>query len=166
MSTGRMLPIVLLVAFALTAMPVVARAAKSTPCPGLAVAQATQISLEGPMYGPPLKGAAAERHAQRYQAAIAQAQPCLSKGTSNDRALALRTISQLHYIQAYILTRDGVPADRTKGIAIAQSDAQAVTSFLSSHSLSSQSKADLRDQLHRDDVMIHHTTQACYACDM
>jgi hypothetical protein len=153
--------IALLVAFACVAMPSAARAA----CAGLVAARVTQDAvIPDKVDVHTLRGLKAQRAVQRYRIAIDQAQPCLAKGTPDERASALVTISQIRYIQAWILTHDGVPRDRTEAVAIATRSEREIKTFSSSHTLSGQNVASLDNWLHWADLMINKPAEACLGC--
>jgi hypothetical protein len=159
--TMRSRVLVVFATLALFAVPNIARAA----CPELKAAWATQDKVLAPKVDVhTLRGAAAQRAVQRYQAVITQAQPCVSKGSVDDRASALATISQVRYIQAWLLTHDGIPGDRAKAVAIAQRSEKDIKAFMASHMLSGQNAATMDNWLHFDDLMINKPAEACLGC--
>jgi len=148
-------------ALALCAAPSVARAA----CPELKAAWATQDKVLPPKVDVhALRGAGAQRAVGRYEAVITQAQACLAKGSVDDRASALATISQVRYIQAWLLTHDGIASDRPKAVAIAKRSEREIKAFMASHMLSGQNAATMDNWLHFDDLMINKPGEACLGC--
>ena len=153
--------IALVVFGALSAAPAVARA----DCPGLKQAQATfDQAIPSTAYLESLRGTAAQDRVKQIDVAIAQARTCLVKGSVDDKSSALAFISALAYRQAYILTHDGVPADRASAVSLAKANEHELNAFESSHMLSSQDSADLDNWLHWDGLMIDQPDQACLDC--
>jgi hypothetical protein len=112
-----------------------------------------------------LHGAAAETYVVNLDGAIAKAQTCMSSGTPDSRAGALASISQMHYIQAWVLTNDGVAADRAKAVAIAKQSQKAIDAFSSANgNLSQQSSANLDNWSHWNDKIINSPGEACLGC--
>jgi hypothetical protein len=145
-----------------TAAPATARAA----CSALKTAQGMQdAALPSGADVHKLQGTAAEDYVAKLGGAIALAQTCVSAGKIEDRADALTTISQIRYIQAFVLTHDGVAADRTKAIAIAKTSQKQIDAFVSANpDLSSQATANLDNWSYWNDKMINKPAEACLGC--
>jgi hypothetical protein len=147
---------------ACAAAPAVARAA----CPALKTAQSMQdAALPSGADVHKLQGAAAQTYVEKLDDAIAKAQTCMSVGKTDDRADALTTISQIRYIQAFVLTHDGVATDRAKAIAIAKASQKQINAFSSANGdLSSQASANLDNWSYWNDKMINKPAEACLGC--
>jgi hypothetical protein len=135
-------------------------------CPGLKAARLVQDRvIPDKVDVHALRGATAEQYVKQYDVVIARAQPCLSEGTPDEQAQALVTISQVRYIQSYILTHDGIASDRAPAVAIAKRSEQEINAFTASHAaLSGQNRADLDNWLHFTDLMINKPAEACLGC--
>jgi hypothetical protein len=144
------------------AVPAAARAA----CPALKAAQDLQDAALPPGADVhKLQGAAAQSYVAKLGDAIAKAQTCMSGGKTGDRADALTTISQIRYIQAFVLTHDGVPSDRAKAVEIAKASQKQIDAFRSAGGdLSSQAMANLDNWSYWNDKMINNPTEACLGC--
>ena len=152
----------ILLAAACAAMPAAARAA----CPALKAAQDLQDAALPPgADAHKLAGAAAQAYVAKLGDAIAKAQPCTSAGKTADRAEALTTISQIRYIQAYVLTHDGVASDRAKAVEIAKASQKQIDAFRSANGdLSGQAMANLDNWSYWNDKMINNPADACLGC--
>jgi hypothetical protein len=151
----------LMLATACAAVPV-ARAA----CPALKAAQDMQdAALPSGADVHKLQGPAAQSYVEKLGAAIEKAQPCTSAGKTDDRADALTTISQMRYIQAFVLTHDGVASDRAKAVEIAKASQKQIDAFRSANGdLSSQAMANLDNWSYWNDKMINKPAEACLGC--
>jgi hypothetical protein len=140
----------------------VARAA----CPALKEAQALQdASLPAGADEHKLQGAAAQAYVAKLDLAASKAQTCMSVGSPDDRALALTTMSQIRYVQAWELTHDGVAADRAKAVAIAKQSQTAIDAFRTAHGdLSQQSSANLDNWSFWNGKMMDAPAEACLGC--
>lgn len=152
----------LLLGIAFAALSSTARAA----CPALAATYKLQDAALAPGADVhKLKGAAAETYVANLDLAIAKAQTCLSAGTPDARADALASMSQMRYIQAWVLTNDGVANDRPKAIAIAKQSQKAIDAFTAANAnLSQQSSANLDNWSHWNDKIINAPAEACLGC--
>jgi hypothetical protein len=152
----------LLLALACAAAPNVARAA----CPALKTAQSMQDAALAPGTDVhKLQGPAAQAYVAKLDKAIAKAQPCTSSGTTADRADALTTISQIRYIQAFVLTHDGVASDRAKAVEIAKASQKHIDAFRSANGdLSGQAMANLDNWSYWNEKMIDNPADACLGC--
>jgi hypothetical protein len=154
--------LVLLLATAFIALPAAARAA----CPALQAAYKLQdAALPAGADVHKLKGAAAQTYVANLDLAAAKAQACMSTGTPDARADALTSISQMHYIQAWVLTHDGVTTDRAKAVTIAKASQKSIDTFTSANTdLSQQSSANLDNWSHWNDKIINTPADACLGC--
>jgi hypothetical protein len=155
-----------LLALAFCAVCAAAPAAARAACPALKVAQAMQdAALPQGADVHKLQGAAAQSYVEKLGDAIAKAQTCTSSGKTEDRAEALATISQMRYIQAFVLTHDGVASDRAKAVEIAKASQQQIDAFRSANGdLSAQAMANLDNWSYWNDKMINKPAEACLGC--
>ncbi len=155
-----------LLAVLLAAVCAAAPAAVRAACPALKTAQDMQdAALPQGTDVHKLQGAAAQTYVAKLGDAIAKAQTCMSAGKTDDRADALTTISQIRYIQAFVLTHDGVTSDRAKAVEIAKASQKQIDAFRSANGdLSSQAMANLDNWSYWNDKMINHPAEACLGC--
>ena len=149
--------------FAVVAL--LAKPAVAAECPGVTQAAATfDHAFPSDAYVESLRGADAQAHVAIIDTAVAQARPCLSKGPVDEQSDALAYISALTYRKAYILTHDGIAADRPAAVALAKQNERELNAFQSSHMMSSQASADFDNWLYWDDLMINNPDKACLGC--
>lgn len=151
----------LLLTCGFAAVPTLAQAA----CPALKAAQSLQdAALPAGADVHELSSSASQTYVRKLDDAVAKAQTCMGSGSVDDRAAALTTISQIRYIEAWVLTHDGVAADRTKAIAIAKQSQKEIDAFRSANGLSGQASADLDNWSYWNGLMIDHPGEACLGC--
>jgi hypothetical protein len=167
-SNGRKAPgmrialLAVLLAAVCAAVPAAVRAA----CPALKAAQAMQdAALPSGADVHKLQGTAAQTYVAKLGVAIAKAQTCVGSGNIGDRADALTTISQIRYIQAFVLTHDGVASDRAKAVEIAKMSQKQIDAFRTANNdLSGQAMANLDNWSYWNDKMINKPDEACLGC--
>jgi hypothetical protein len=157
---------IVILALLLTAVCAAATGTARAACPALKAAQDMQdaaLPSGGDIHK--LQGAAAEAYVGKLGDAIAKAQTCMGAGKTDDRADALTTMSQMRYIQAFVLTHDGAASDRAKAVEIAKASQKQIDAFRSANGdLSSQAMANLDNWSYWNDKMINKPAEACLGC--